>query len=339
VTAASQVFWLPKAGNSDADHEDAFAVTQNCIAIADGATESSFARAWAQALVEGFTETRAVGDRGPSGGAPEPTAWQTPDAVRSLLPPLQRAWSDGIAWERLPWFAEDKARSGAFSTLLAFRFAPAERADPADSADSAGADRDAAALPKSWSALAVGDSCLFQIRDDALLTAFPLERSEQFNSRPLLLSSNPANNAQVWDSIAYGGGDCLPGDVFLFATDALARWLLAAAELGDRPWQTLLALRSQQDFVELVRGLREQHALRNDDVTLVRVMLPEPSDAAAAPGMHAAGECAHGDEPAVPARDLVPVAVAGESRTGDCSVEESEPATTGAEPDISEGSA
>ena len=60
MSGKAHAFRLPKAGNSDADYEDAFAIGENCVAIADGATESSFARAWAEALVQGFTSVEAT---------------------------------------------------------------------------------------------------------------------------------------------------------------------------------------------------------------------------------------------------------------------------------------
>jgi hypothetical protein len=249
--------------------------------------------------------------------------------------PLQSAWHESIAWDRLPWFAEDKARKGAFSALLAFRLEAAAATDlvvgerqPTGGADpiadgEAGAESDPAdetqatngsqpsseeepageirpadgdqaavrdtveseaAVPaaplehdtdRGWYAFAIGDCCMFQIRDDALVLAFPMESAEQFNSRPLLLSSNPDNNRGVWDSIAFGQGDCRDGDVFLFATDALAHWILAESEGGRRPWRTLCALRSLADFADLVARLRHDRAMRNDDVTLVRLTVPE----------------------------------------------------------------
>ena len=63
MSAGSQGFAVPKAGNREADYEDAFAIAEHRVAIADGATESSFARAWAEALVSGFaSDPAAVGD-------------------------------------------------------------------------------------------------------------------------------------------------------------------------------------------------------------------------------------------------------------------------------------
>lgn len=314
MNGATHVFRLPKAGSSEADYEDAYAVGDACAAIADGATESSFARAWAEALVQGFVSANAESERESS--ATDPAAVVAD--FRQRIAPLQKAWHERIVWDRLPWFAEDKARSGAFAALLTLRFdaagdppsypvfpdAPTQQEAPEaamtaglsgisshpvaerpwagggpDSSDQT-TGRASAGTPGRlraagrWRALAIGDCCLFQIRADALLVAFPIDRAEQFGSRPLLLSSNPARNERVWDSVAQAEGDVQPGDLFLLASDALAHWFLNEMEAGNRPWNALNALRSHTEFEALVARLRRDQAMRNDDVTLVRIQTP-----------------------------------------------------------------
>ena len=278
-----RAFWAAKAGNAVGDYEDAFALGHDCIAIADGATESSFARAWAQALVEGF-----VADPGAT----------HPPGIRRLqtwLRPLQAAWHSGVAWDRLPWFAEDKARSGAFATFLGFQMLTREGTGNSPQ----GTEVEIEAAPEMQSSLAIsflgaaqsalgdnlidieadeegafvafaiGDSCLFLIRDEGLELAFPLSHSSQFDSRPILLCSNDSNNKQVWDDITLERGTLQSGDTLLFATDALARWFLAQCETGAKPWETLCALGSQADFDIFIASLRKSHVMRNDDVTLI----------------------------------------------------------------------
>jgi hypothetical protein len=332
VSGASQAFWLPKAGNSEADYEDAFSVTETRIAIADGATESSFARAWAEALVNGFAAPPST-EPGEDVSAP-PTAepWDA-DTLRDWIVPLQSAWHGRIAWDSLPWFAEDKARSGAFATLLTFQFerpAAALTEDPPDCEEGIG--------ERAWRALAVGDSCLFQIRGDMLLLSFPLVEADQFNSRPLLLSSNPQNNQGVWESIVVRTGTCLQGDVFLFATDALACWFLREAEAAGKPWQTLCSLRTQSEFALLVDRLRQDQLMRNDDVTLVRVTVPggAQEDKAAEPAEETASRAeeldAHqADPPADLAADTPATAPVGEEASVDESADAWSPQSVEAE--------
>ena len=233
-----RAYWTAKAGNAATDYEDAYAIGVDCLAIADGATESSFARLWASALAEGF-----VSD--PSAVLP-----CTTERLQEWARPLQTTWTQAVPWNTLPWFAEDKARSGAFATLVGFQFQP-----------------DA----QTWRAFAIGDSCFFLIRAGALKQAFPLEHSSQFDSRPILLSSNPANNKRVWNDVVVMDGAYHVGDILVFATDALAKWLLARAEAGERPWDALCGLSSQEEFETFVTRLRHDRVMRNDDVTLVIV--------------------------------------------------------------------
>ncbi|MCW3098945.1 MAG: hypothetical protein JWL77_4563 [Chthonomonadaceae bacterium] len=242
----SQGFWLPKAGSSEEDYEDAIAIGPNAVAIADGATESSFARAWARALTEGF--------------ACEPLSAQ-PDLTELMdrVGPLQQQWHAGVAWDRLPWYAEDKARNGAFAALLTLRF---EEPLTATETDEPSAER-------LWHALAIGDTCLFQIRDDALHLAFPLAESAAFDSTPLLLSSNPARNLQVWDQAQVLNGVFKPGDILLLMTDALAKWFLSEIESGAKPWQTLCTFTDQSELAALTVMLRAEHRLKNDDTSLI----------------------------------------------------------------------
>lgn len=248
-------FWLPKAGNSELDYEDAYAMRRGRIAIADGATELSFARRWALELVQGWTGTSL------------PAVPASLEEFRENVSAWQQTWHHGIAWDRLPWFAEEKARSGAFAALLGFEVQPPTSPE--------------ADAEWHWSAFAIGDTCLFQIRDRQVILAFPLDRSKDFDNRPLLLSSNPARNETVWDQVAYQEGTCQYGDLFVFATDALARWFLTEVEAGEQPWHMLAELNSQTEFAAFITELRRSQQIRNDDVTLILAYAaPGPEDEA-----------------------------------------------------------
>jgi hypothetical protein len=158
----------------------------------------------------------------------------------------------------LPWYAQEKLRMGAFSSLVGLTVG---------SAPSGG----------RWKAISIGDSCLFHVRDSVLCAAFPLERAEQFNNRPLLLSTNPQSDDGVLGQIARRQGRWEPGDVFYLATDALACWLLRRQEEAAKGLACLADIRTQDGFAEFVQVQRgELDAggrpwLRNDDVTLVRI--------------------------------------------------------------------
>jgi hypothetical protein len=255
-----QAYWVPKLGNSTDEYEDAFAysTTNGAFAIADGATESSFADRWARDLVDSYV-TKAPDVNGP----------KTP--FTDWLSPLQQRWRSGIDWEKLPWFAEEKAKNGAYSTLLGLSVFDPEQNRKASLFERAASFFRKHESPQvwKWKAVAIGDSCFFQIRDHQLVSNFPLSKAHEFNSRPHLLCSIPGNNNGVWNEVRFLQGDCKPDDLFIFATDAIAKWFFEQSEAGGKPWEILMGIRSQMEFQDIVARLRNEKALRNDDSTVV----------------------------------------------------------------------
>lgn len=246
----AQAFSLPKAGNSIEEYEDAFWPEQQIdksaksfsFAVADGATETSFSGLWARMLVRAYCKGELAKAK-----------------MQKTLPSLQRKWLDLVSQNPLPWFAEEKLRSGAFSSLVGLTvYCPMA---------------DKRRLPQ-WQAVAIGDSCLFQVRDDNLIRAFPLSYSEQFNSRPALLSSNPACNRDLQQNTTTINGNLYEGDTFYLMTDALAHWFLEAVELKQKPWEILRDFGTSEEvspFPDWIAKLRVHHKMRNDDVTLLRI--------------------------------------------------------------------
>jgi hypothetical protein len=250
MQASVKAYWLPKRGNAVEEYEDAFAHSTYRFAVADGATESSFADRWAQGLVKQFISS-------------PPDHISNPKVpLAEWVKPLQKEWHSGIPWDRLPWYAEEKARGGAFSTFLGIEITPApSRFRLLDLFRRRKGTR--------WHALSVGDSAFFHIRQDGLLKAFPFEKSDQFNSRPLLLCTNPSRNASVWKNLQQAEGECKVGDLFLLMTDAIAAWFLKDLEAGGKPWAKLLELQTPEDFKTFVECQRDRSAMRNDDTTLL----------------------------------------------------------------------
>jgi hypothetical protein len=238
-----QAFRLSKRGHTAEEYEDAFAgdPAAGRFAIADGASEASFAGVWARALVEGFVSAP---------GRP----WQN---LRWLQPQRQH-WAEQVDGLALPWYAEQKRDQGAFATLLGLALWPA-------ASDQSG----------RWRALAIGDSCLFHIRGERFLTSFPLTETAEFGNRPNLLGSRAGASE---DSGEHAQGRWQPNDRFLLMTDALAQWFLHETEQGHTPLQAIDRLLAQAApeaaFAEWVEERRNRESLRNDDVTLMVIDAP-----------------------------------------------------------------
>jgi hypothetical protein len=230
-------FWMPKRGNTIDEYEDAFAADAAIgrFVVADGATESSFAGIWAKLLTEEFVRSAVRFEQ----------RW------RDWLPRVQERWAVEVGGRQLPWYAEQKFAQGAFATFLGITID----------------------VPRwRWWAVAVGDSCLFQIRDDELCATFPLDNSTDFDNQPSLLGSRtPAEFALAREK--WKTGECEPGNRFLLVTDALAQWLLSQHERAERPWRQLWD-QTEESFAAWIESLRNAREIRNDDVTVVAVQLP-----------------------------------------------------------------
>lgn len=247
---SAQPFWLPKRGNSVGEYEDAF-WPKNVVdarrplfrfAVADGATETSFSDIWAGLLVRAYCKGYFTGSR-----------------LTKVLPKLRGSWSKELETKELPWYAEEKVRQGAFSSLLGLTLLCNEGMHGKG----------------TWQALAIGDSCLCQIRSNSLIEAFPISQSSEFTSRPKLLGSK--HRSPAYDVVAETRiGDWEEGDSFYLMTDALAQWFLCESERGAKPWRVLGDLDTIDQplpFDEWIGSLRGERLMRNDDVTLLRITI------------------------------------------------------------------
>ena len=247
ATAASEcdikVFCCPKSGNSLEEYEDAWAHRQARtpagirVAVADGATESSFAKSWAALLAESYVRSELAGAE-----------------FFARLTPARRLWRRKLAGRALPWFASEKAEQGAFAAFLGVQID---------------------AHKNRWTALAVGDCCLMQVDNVGkamrVLEAFPLQKSSQFTMSPYLVGSRP-DGESLNERIQTGNGSLRDGDMLLLATDAVAAWLLKRHEEGRPLWKWLYRkLTTPESFAAMVAYGRK-NGLRNDDFTLVRVV-------------------------------------------------------------------
>jgi hypothetical protein len=235
----SRALSLPKRGHRADECEDAAAAApeRGRFAVADGAAESCHSGLWARLLAEAFVENT---ERRPAWGA-----W---------LPPLQERWAGSVRQPPgsgpLPWYLDARLRQGAFATFLGL-----------------------VVEGDGWSAVAVGDSCLFHVRDGRLLRAFPLSRAAEFNSSPWLVGSRTSPLEVPGKQGARAEGDWRGDDRLWLMTDALAHWFLREAEGGGRPWLPLERLLGQPDeaFAAWVEEQRQAGRLRDDDVTLLAV--------------------------------------------------------------------
>jgi hypothetical protein len=250
MNTLAEPFCVPKRGNRDEENEDAVAPEELAqsqgsparFAVADGATESLFARRWAKLLVEAVASGRV-------------SVVDFSSDIASLRAESEE-WVKGLD---LPWYAEEKARQGAYAALIALELTAGE---------------DESSPNGCWRAVALGDSCLFHMRGDEILVRFPLDSSTAFDCRPFLLGSIDGGTELLAEKTLRMEGCWIAGDTFYLMTDALACWFLREIEAGNKP---IDALRQYADaseparFSTWIESLRDEGGIRNDDSTLMRV--------------------------------------------------------------------
>lgn len=246
-----RTFSVPKVGHQDNENEDRFRAPAGfraggnlvALAVSDGATEASFSREWADAMVETnwclLTEVPTV-----SG-----TDILEPALIEPWVREARATFARHTDGRSLPWYARAKmSRQGAFATFLGLRLTQ-------------GGGR------RRWTAVACGDTCLFHVVGEHVRVAFPVQSMSEFGNRPELVPSNSAfplppfrRREETWGS----------GDVFLLATDAVAMWLLDERD-GETRLRQVLGCGGVEEFRTLIDQERAEHRIKNDDSTVLIV--------------------------------------------------------------------
>lgn len=191
-----QLLRVPKAGNSLKECEDAGlswfgdaraddegrTVRPLYAAVSDGASESLLAGAWAERLVADAVESMSLGR----------DWWDDVDTfVVDLMERSAPRWEAYLEWYRaerdargrpITWYEQPGLEKGAFATVLG---AEVRATVPGNGR-----------ADWSWHAFALGDSCLFHVRDGVVRRAFPLEDVEGFGITPS--SSGAVTTTRPW---------------------------------------------------------------------------------------------------------------------------------------------
>ncbi|MEM1096175.1 MAG: hypothetical protein AAGJ10_16375 [Bacteroidota bacterium] len=194
-----ETFTLPKAGHTREQNEDALAIDVAWplqVAVADGATETGYARLWASCLTKA-----AVQDM----------------PLDQAIAEARQRWSEGVQQQPAQsWYAQAKADEGADATLLRVAITP----EGQWTAEAAGDTILFHLRPAEDGELQE------QLR-------WPLAEPEAFGTHPVLLHSRPQ---AAEPAVLRHGASWQSGDVLLVATDALAAWLMTCGPARALSW-------------------------------------------------------------------------------------------------------
>jgi len=217
------------------------------FAIADGATETYDSKRWANQLITSFISPDQDDGIG------------HPDLERGTMSAWFKAMQDRWQVETPAtddYIEQQKLVEGTLATFVGGELTGLDGATPA------------------WQAAALGDAVLFHVRNGRLVTHLPPLSSRDFDSAPEGISTLPGRLDRMSDRLLFQHGRLAPGDVIFAATDAFAKWMTTAVERrNDALWPMLGSLGHPSTFAQLVNAERRAKALKDDDVTLMRIRL------------------------------------------------------------------
>jgi len=251
--------WAQKHDASEGYCEDAFAASEATFAVCDGAAQGYLSGRWARLLASAVVEVA-------------PT-----EGVQPAVEIARESWRQALVIDEqrradenrpLKWYEQLGIEKGAGATLVVVEFQDSETNEGG----------------RLWHAWAIGDSCLFLVRDGALTLSWPLETSAEFGFAPMLIGSDAAPDSHLGVDLQEATRAWRVGDKMYLMTDAVAKWFLTECEQDRQPWEWIDKLsdietrtdeeRQQQLalFREAISSHREHGFIRDDDVTIVRLV-------------------------------------------------------------------
>lgn len=225
---------VAKEGCDEAENEDRTTSAADRFALADGVSQSARSEVWAQLLVDAFVVDRV-----------DPLA---PD----VLAALRHRWEHLVNVPGLEWLAKNKlTEHGGAATFVGLAVD---------------------ARSKRLSVQAVGDSCFFHFRGDALLGVGPLADWHAFSQRTVVVPTT-SDDEMFRTAIWKFESTYQVGDIVTLTSDALAQHLLRYPDRRNE----LLAISTQpsyeSDFAAWVERERGAGRLHDDDTTICAVFV------------------------------------------------------------------
>lgn len=256
----ARLFILSKSNDILENCEDACDISRDetRFALCDGVSTSKFARPWARLLAEEWVA--------------RPLAAYDEQALGAWLKKPRKRWLD---WINDTWFLKINDRNRSMGRIEFKRDDLEKFMKQGAAATFLGLDIDKAT--STWSAVAVGDTCLFHFSCADAGTwkceCFPLKQSSDFTDAPAFITTRPQSESLAASHLVSSSGEYKAGDLLVLATDALAMWLLT--QLEHERLEKIISLLDMLErgndkvFARFVEEQRAEKQLTDDDTTLI----------------------------------------------------------------------
>ena len=168
---------------------------------------------------------------------------------------VQEAYVAGVDFQNLSWSKQLAFERGSFATLVGVNC----------TSSSSGVE-----------IFSIGDSLAVLVRDGRYFQSYPFDTPEQFDARPVLLSTLShlnkftdddqflsSEHKQIWET--------QQGDLILLVTDAVGQWLLREINHEPSSIDRLLQINTEEQFEDLVVEMRSERRMKLDDSTMIRL--------------------------------------------------------------------
>ena len=239
-------FSLPKRSESEETNQDAIAISpdERVFAIADGVSQSPFSQIWSKKVVNKFIKK------------PLDISDLNEQKIKDWLADIRKEWGSEIDQGKASELILDIAKKeGGSTTFLGMIIQKKKK------------------KRQKLQLFGIGDTNMFLIKKNEItgkldVVGWPVTSVESFTDRTKGLSSIDNTLQGIPELKEF---DVKRGDIVILATDALAKWILKSANLGQRPWSKIL--KKKNDIANFIDKLRYTNKIDDDDTTCIIIRI------------------------------------------------------------------
>ena len=237
-------FSLPK--RNEKTNQDAIAISpdERVFAIADGVSQSPFSQIWSKKVVNKFIKK------------PLDISDLNEQKIKDWLADIRKEWGSEIDQGKASELILDIAKKeGGSTTFLGMIIKKKKK------------------KRQKLQLFGIGDTNMFLVKKNEItgkldMMGWPVTSVESFTDRTNALFSLDNTLQGIPELKEF---NVKRGDIVILATDALAKWILKSANLGQRPWSKIL--KNKNDIANFIDKLRYTNKIDDDDTTCIIIRI------------------------------------------------------------------